>query len=109
MQFRPYLSGKSNISTSSTEHPSEWTVAIFDISGLTGYTETTASSLYWMLYNRGDLDIAYVAMSSNIVSLRGLLADGETYMDRGAGLTGFNNIAGQVERDKNGTPVAAGE
>jgi hypothetical protein len=104
MQFRPYLNGKSNISTASTEHPSEWTVAIFDISGLTGYTETTASNLYWVLYNRGDLDVAYVAMSSSMDALRGLLDDGETYMYRGAGLNtpGFNNIAGQIELDKNG-------
>ena len=107
LRFRPMFgSSDNNVGSSSKDHSSEWSIAIIDISQLNGYSTTAASQLYWMFYSRGELDIAYVAMSDSIEALRGLLEDEETYFFRpGTDATAFNNIAGQIELDKNGACI----
>ena len=75
----------------------EWTVAVIDISAL-NVAPTKGEPRIWIRFQHFDtLDVAYVAMATDMTDIAELLGEEEHYFYRGAS---FDNVADQVEMDK---------
>lgn len=81
----------------------EWTVAVVDISSYLTPGLPEHVHYFWSRFQHIDtLDVAYVALATDLEGVQALLDEGETYFDRGSS---FANVATQVEYNKDGTVV----
>jgi len=95
------IAGKNNDHQIKSSVTNGWVVAVVDISGFAGYAGSGESASFNLVITHSmELDVAYVVMSDNMADIRALLADGETYVDRG---NHFANAG--IEKDKTGACV----
>ena len=78
------------------EATGEWTVAVVDISSYLNYEAGKKVNVRISLSHRTTLDVAYIVISDNIADIQALLADGETYIDRG---TDFSTVGTKYNKD----------
>ena len=107
VQLRSQIGGGSNdnLGDKKEDHrQNEWMVAVVDLSTFNGYK--SEASFYTLLYHTATIDIAYVAISNDIADIRALLAEGESYLYRGEGVSAFNNLSGEAKVTKEGSCVA---
>ena len=80
----------------------DWVVAVIDVSGYEGFdAEGEELPLLVRFTHYCTIDVEYVMMTDELSDIRGMLGEGETYVDRG---NSFANAG--IEYNKDGTPVS---